>query len=113
MMLGIMAGMDQTDILALVDTGSCMVKAGFTTGYDTPHACSLWAVGRSVMFGIMAGMDQKNTFRHICRRCSSWTRLSCPLCATTCALVQLFITLEVPQVQLIIVVFSCCLRIQR
>ena len=35
MMLGIKAGMDQTDILALVDTGSCMVKAGFTTGYDT------------------------------------------------------------------------------
>ena len=56
-MLGITAGIDQTDILALFfDTGSCMVKAGFTTGYDTPHACSLWAVGRSVMFGIMAGM---------------------------------------------------------
>ena len=100
-MLGIMAGVDQTDILALVDTGSCMVKAGFTTGYDTPHACSLWAVGRSVMFGIMAGMDQKNTFRRICHRCSSWTRLSCPLCATTYALVQL-LTVEVPQVQLII-----------
>ena len=101
MMLGIMAGVDQTDILALVDTGSCMVKAGFTTGYDTPHACSLWAVGRSVMFGIMAGMDQKNTFRRICHRCSSWTRLSCPLCETTYALVQL-LTVEVPQVQLII-----------
>ena len=34
-------------------------------------------------------------------RCSSWTRLSCPLCATTYALVQL-LTVEVPQVQLII-----------
>ena len=27
-----------------------------------PHACSLGAVGRFVMFGIMAGMDLKNTF---------------------------------------------------
>ena len=34
-------------------------RLGFTTGYDTPHACSLWAVGRSVMFGIMASLDQK------------------------------------------------------
>ena len=54
------------------------------------------------MFCIMAGMDQKNTFRRIIHRCSSWTRLSCPLCATTYALVQLRITVEVPQVQLII-----------
>ena len=79
-----------------------MVKAGFSSGYDTPHACSLWAVGRSVMFCIMAGMEQKNTFRRIFHRCSSWTRLSCPLCATTYALVQLRITVEVPQVQLIL-----------
>ena len=35
MMLGIKAGMDQTDIFALVDTGSCMVKAGFSTAYVT------------------------------------------------------------------------------
>ena len=34
-------------------------------------------------------------------RCSSWTRLSCPLCAMTYASVQL-LTVEVPQVQLII-----------
>ena len=102
MMLGITAGMDQTDIPALVDTGSFLVKAGFSTGFDTPHACSLWAVGRSVMFGIMTGMVQKNMFCRICHRCSSWTRLSCPSCATTSALVQLFITVEVPHVQLII-----------
>ena len=50
MMLGIMAGMNQTDTLALfVDNG------GFT-GYDTPRACSCWFVGRPVMFGIMAGL---------------------------------------------------------
>ena len=36
-------------------------------------------------------------------RCSSWTRLSCPLCATTLAPVQL-LTVEVPQVQLIEVI---------
>ena len=54
-MLGIKASMDQKNILALVDTGSCMVKAGFT-GYDTPRACSCWSVGRLVMFGIMAGI---------------------------------------------------------
>ena len=48
-----------------------------------PHACSLGSVGRFVMFGIMAGMDLKNTFRRICHRCSLWTRLSCPLCAMT------------------------------
>ena len=52
-MLGIMAGMNQTDILALfVDNGSCMVMAGFT-GHDTPRACSCLSVGRLVMFGIM------------------------------------------------------------
>ena len=84
-MLGIKAGMDQTDIFALVDTGSCMSRLVFLL-VTLPHACSLGAVGSFVMFGIMAGMDLKNTLRH---RCSSWTRLSCPLCATTYALVQL------------------------
>ena len=45
-MLGIMAGMNQTDIVALfVDNGSCMVKAGFTR-FDTFRA---WPV----MFGII------------------------------------------------------------
>ena len=61
-MLGIVAGINQKDFFALiVDNGSCMVKAGFT-GYDTPRACSLWFAGMPVMFCIMAGMDQKNTF---------------------------------------------------
>ena len=44
-----------------VDNGSWMVKAGFT-GYDTPRSCSLWFASMPVMFAIMAGMDQKNTF---------------------------------------------------
>ena len=57
--LGIMAGMDQKDFFALIVVyGSCMVKAGFT-GYDTPRTFSLWAVGKPVMFGTMADMDQK------------------------------------------------------
>ena len=77
-MLGIMVGMSQTDILALfVGNGSCMLKAGFT-GYDTPRACFLWSVGRHLMFGIMAGMDLKNTFRCIsCRDAETfpWSRL--------------------------------------
>ena len=56
---GIMVGINQKDFFALiVDNGSCMVKAGFT-GYDTPRACSLWFAGIPVMFGIMAGMDQR------------------------------------------------------
>ena len=78
MMLGIMAGMSQTDILALFfGNGSCMLKAGFT-GYDTPRACFLWSVGRHLMFGIMAGMDLKNTFRRVsCRDAETfpWSRL--------------------------------------
>ena len=32
---------------------------GWFTGYDTPRACSLWSVGRPVMFCMMAGMHQK------------------------------------------------------
>ena len=57
-----MAGSNQKDFFPLiVDNGSCMVKAGFT-GYDTPCACSLWFACLPVVFGIMAGMDQKNTF---------------------------------------------------
>ena len=77
-MLGIMAGMSQTDILALFfGNGSCMLKAGFT-GYDTPRACFLWSVGRHLMFGIMAGMDLKHTFCRIsCRDAETfpWSRL--------------------------------------
>ena len=61
-MLGIMAGINQKDFFALiVDNGRLMVKAGFS-GCDTPRACSLWFARMPVMFGIMAGMDQKNTF---------------------------------------------------
>ena len=69
-MLGIMVGINQKDFFALiVDNGSCMVKAGFT-GYDTPRACSLWFAGRPVMFGIMAGMDDRSEPKgQLCSRC--------------------------------------------
>ena len=88
MMLGIKAGMDQTDILALVDTGSCMVKAGFTSGYDTscvfPWGCrQVCDVRHHGWYG-----PEEHVCR-ICHRCSSWMRLSCPLCAMTYGLVQL------------------------
>ena len=66
--------------------------------------CS-FPVFRPVMLDIMASMDLKDSFMRDFtwrfHRCSSWKRLSCPLCATTHALVQL-LTVEVPQVQLII-----------
>ena len=45
-------------------------------------------------------------------RCSSWMRLSCPLCVTTYALVQLLFTVEVPQVQLIIKVIYIPVAVQ-
>ena len=64
-----------------------------------------FVVLRPLMLDIMAGVDQKDSFLRgfwwRFHRCSSWLRLSCPLCATTLAPVQL-LTVEVPQVQLII-----------
>ena len=49
--------------------------------------CS-FPVFRPVMLDIMASMDLKDSFMRDFpwrfHRCSSWTRLSCPLCATTC-----------------------------
>ena len=40
MMLGITAGMDQTDILALVDTGICMVKVQLLDEVVVPVVCN-------------------------------------------------------------------------
>ena len=31
---------------------------GWFIGYVTPRPCSLWSVGRPLMFGIMSGMDE-------------------------------------------------------
>ena len=61
--------------------------------------CSLWLqTGPDARHHGRFGPQDSNVEVH---RCRSWTRLSCPLCATAYALVQL-LTVEVPQVQLII-----------
>ena len=85
-MLCIMAGLDQKD---------SYVMAGFT-GYDAPRAVFLSVAISQVQF--LKGCRARCVQRQMpwsrlavpwrVHRCSSWTRLSCPLCATTYALVQ-------------------------
>ena len=87
-MLGIMVGMDQKDKLLLA------VACAQLVFLVTLHlALCSFPVFRPVMLDIMASMDLKDSFMRDFpwrfHRCSSWTRLSCPLCATTYALVQL------------------------
>ena len=69
---------------------------------DSRLALCSFPVFRPVMLDIMASMDLKDSFMRDFtwrfHRCTSWKRLSCPLCATTHAL----LTVELPQVQLII-----------
>ena len=92
-MLGIMVGMDQKDKLLLAVACAQVVLLVVYTSRCVPSLSS-------------ASMGLKDSFMRDFpwrfHRCSSWARLSCPLCATTIALVQLLITVEVPQVQLII-----------
>ena len=88
-----------------VDTSLCVRRRRLVFLVTIHLALCSFPVFRPVMLDIMASMDLKDSFMRDFpwrfHRYSSWTRLSCPLCATTHALVQL-LTVELPQVQLII-----------
>ena len=83
-----------------VDTSLCVRLRRLVFLVTIHLALCSFPVFWPVMLDIMASMDLRDSFMRDFPW-SSWTRLSCPLCATTHAPVQL-LTAELSQVQLII-----------